>query len=138
LRIDQYVTQLRRGEVLTATVVEAAGRIEGQSVTGPYWVDLSGSGPAVENRIVSAIEDAGVPLAVQPARPYQGPGTALRVDQFITLLRQGRVATATVVRAERRIVGTYDRGEYWVAFTPELLARLASALQNAGVPLHEG
>ncbi|MEN3316016.1 MAG: hypothetical protein V7605_2250, partial [Acidimicrobiaceae bacterium] len=42
-------------------------------------------------------------------------GTELRLDQYITLLRQGRVSSAVILETDNRITGTYDRGKYWVA-----------------------
>ncbi|MDP8936140.1 MAG: ATP-dependent zinc metalloprotease FtsH, partial [Actinomycetota bacterium] len=64
-------------------------------------------------------------------------GTELRLDQYITLLRQGRVQSATILETDSRITGTYDRGRYWVAFSNRetIFARLTSALEDAGVPL---
>ncbi len=64
-------------------------------------------------------------------------GNELRLDQYITLLRQGRVQSATILESDARITGTYDRGRYWVAFSNRetIFARLTSALEDAGVPL---
>ena len=65
-------------------------------------------------------------------------GKELRLDQYITLLRQGRVTNATILESDNRIVGTYDRGKYWVAIAAgreTIFARLTSALEDAGVPL---
>ena len=64
-------------------------------------------------------------------------GRELRLDQYITLLRQGRVQSATILESDARITGTYDRGRYWVAFSNRetIFARLTSALEDAGVPL---
>ncbi len=64
-------------------------------------------------------------------------GRELRLDEYITLLRQGRVQSATILETDARITGTYDRGRYWVAFSNRetLFARLTSALEDAGVPL---
>ncbi|MGH9279733.1 MAG: ATP-dependent metallopeptidase FtsH/Yme1/Tma family protein, partial [Acidimicrobiales bacterium] len=63
------------------------------------------------------------------------PGTELRLDQYITLLRQGRIQTATILEPDNRIVGRYDRGQYWVAFgnSETIFSRLTSALEDAGV-----
>jgi cell division protease FtsH len=65
-------------------------------------------------------------------------GQELRLDQYITLLRQGRVSSATILESDNRISGTYDRGKYWVAVAAgreTIFARLTSALEDAGVPL---
>jgi cell division protease FtsH len=65
-------------------------------------------------------------------------GTELRLDQYITLLRQGRVSSAVILETDNRITGTYDRGKYWVAVAAgreTIFARLTSALEDAGVPL---
>jgi cell division protease FtsH len=64
------------------------------------------------------------------------PGRELRIDQYITLLRQGRVQTATILESDQRIVGRYDRGQYWVAVAAgreTIFSRLTSALEDAGV-----
>jgi hypothetical protein len=70
--------------------------------------------------------------------PTSGPArTQLTVDAYITLLRQGRIRTATIFAAERRIEGTYDRGEYAVDMPPggeAVFSRVTSALEDAGVP----
>ena len=63
-------------------------------------------------------------------------GTELRIDQYITLLRQGRIQTATILESDNRIVGKYDRGDYWVAVAAgreTIFSRLTSALEDAGV-----
>jgi len=65
-------------------------------------------------------------------------GRELRLDQYITLLRQGRISSATILESDNRITGTYDRGKYWVAVAAgreTIFARLTSALEDAGVPL---
>src|SRR5205807_256609 len=68
------------------------------------------------------------------SNPHTG-GTELRLDQYVTLLRQGRIQTATILEPDNRIVGRYDRGEYWVAFgnSETIFSRLTSALEDAGV-----
>ncbi|HEX2275149.1 MAG TPA: ATP-dependent zinc metalloprotease FtsH [Acidimicrobiales bacterium] len=63
-------------------------------------------------------------------------GRELRIDQYITLLRQGRIQTATILETDNRIEGTYDRGRYWVAVAAgreTIFSRLTSALEDAGV-----
>jgi cell division protease FtsH len=65
-------------------------------------------------------------------------GQELRLDQYITLLRQGRISSATILETDNRITGNYDRGKYWVAVAAgreTIFARLTSALEDAGVPL---
>ncbi|MGH9182666.1 MAG: ATP-dependent zinc metalloprotease FtsH [Acidimicrobiales bacterium] len=65
-------------------------------------------------------------------------GEELRVDQFLTLLRQGRVQDATILETDNRIVGTYDAGLYWVAYAggrETLFSQLTGAVQDAGIPL---
>src|SRR3954452_6953064 len=65
-------------------------------------------------------------------------GKELRLDQYITLLRQGRISNATILESDNRITGSYDRGKYWVAIAAgreTIFARLTSALEDAGVPL---
>src|SRR5215510_10529702 len=48
------------------------------------------------------------------SNPHTG-GRELRIDQYITLLRQGRIQSATILESDNRIAGKYDRGNYWVA-----------------------
>ncbi|HVL27723.1 MAG TPA: ATP-dependent zinc metalloprotease FtsH, partial [Acidimicrobiales bacterium] len=62
-------------------------------------------------------------------------GTQLRIDQFTTLLRQGRIQTATIMETDSRITGRYDRGQYWVAVgnRETIFSRLTSAMEDAGV-----
>src|SRR5947209_14913358 len=65
-------------------------------------------------------------------------GKELRLDQYITLLRQGRISNATILESDNRIVGSYDSATYWVAVAAgreTIFARLTSALEDAGVPL---
>jgi cell division protease FtsH len=71
------------------------------------------------------------------SNPHTG-GKELRLDQYITLLRQGRISNATILESDNRITGSYDRGKYWVAIAAgreTIFARLTSALEDAGVPL---
>jgi cell division protease FtsH len=63
-------------------------------------------------------------------------GTELRIDQYITLLRQGRIQTATILETDNRIKGKYDRGDYWLAVAAgreTIFSRVTSALEDAGV-----
>jgi len=62
-------------------------------------------------------------------------GNQLRIDQFVTLLRQGRIQTATILESDARITGKYDRGDYWVAVggRETIFSRLTSAMEDAGV-----
>ncbi len=66
--------------------------------------------------------------------PHTG-GTQLRIDQYITLLRQGRIQSATILETDNRITGKYDRGNYWITVgTREtIFSRLTSAMEDAGV-----
>ena len=67
--------------------------------------------------------------------PHTG-GNELRIDQYITLLRQGRIQTASILESDNRITGKYDRGTYWVAVAAgreTIFSRLTSALDDAGV-----
>jgi cell division protease FtsH len=67
--------------------------------------------------------------------PHTG-GRELRIDQYITLLRQGRIQSAQILESDNRIVGKYDRGTYWVAYEAgreTIFSRLTSALEDAGV-----
>ncbi len=71
------------------------------------------------------------------ARP-QSSGRQLRIDQFIALVEQGQVGSATILSADDRIVGTYGRGQqYWIDFSgghETLFARLTGVLEAAKVP----
>ncbi|MFN2505874.1 MAG: ATP-dependent zinc metalloprotease FtsH [Acidimicrobiales bacterium] len=63
-------------------------------------------------------------------------GRELRIDQYITLLRQGRVQTAVILESDNRIRGNYDRGKYWLAVAAgreTIFSRVTSALEDAGV-----
>src|SRR5438270_4808077 len=67
--------------------------------------------------------------------PHTG-GNELRIDQYITLLRQSRIQAASIVETDNRIEGKYDRGNYWVAVAAgreTIFSRLTSALEDAGV-----
>jgi cell division protease FtsH len=67
----------------------------------------------------------------------RSPGDELRIDEFLTLLRQGRVHEATILETDNRIIGSYDGGQYWLAYAggrETLFARLTGALEDAGVP----
>jgi len=69
------------------------------------------------------------------SNPHTG-GKELRIDQYITLLRQGRITSADILESDNRIVGHYDRGTYWVAVAAgreTIFSRLTSALEDAGV-----
>src|SRR5436853_1133012 len=63
------------------------------------------------------------------------PGTQLRIDQYITLLRQGRIQSATILETDNRITGKYDRGNYWITVGSRetIFSRLTSAMEDAGV-----
>jgi cell division protease FtsH len=65
------------------------------------------------------------------------PGDKLRIDEFTTFLSQGRIQDAEILETDNRIVGRYDRGRYWVAYSganETVFARLTSAVEDAGVP----
>ena len=66
----------------------------------------------------------------------RSPGDELRIDEFTTLLRQGRIQETKILETDYRMVGTYDEGQYWVAYSGNnetIFARLTSALEDAGV-----
>lgn len=74
--------------------------------------------------------------STSPATTSVPAGAQLTVDAYTTLLRQGRIRTATIYAAERRIEGSYDRGEYTLDIPPgdeTLVSRITSALEDAGV-----
>ncbi len=65
------------------------------------------------------------------------PGEELRIDEFTQLLSEGRISDTRILETDDRIVGTYDRGPFWVAYSGDnetIFARLTSALADAGVP----
>ncbi|MDQ3353676.1 MAG: ATP-dependent zinc metalloprotease FtsH [Actinomycetota bacterium] len=67
----------------------------------------------------------------------RSPGDELRIDEFTNFMAQGRIQEAEILETDNRIVGTYDRGQYWVAYSggnETIFARLTSALEDAGVP----
>ncbi|MGI9157309.1 MAG: ATP-dependent zinc metalloprotease FtsH [Marmoricola sp.] len=66
----------------------------------------------------------------------RSPGDELRIDEFTTLLRQGRIQETKILETDNRMVGTYDEGQFWVAYSGNnetIFARLTSALEDAGV-----
>jgi len=66
----------------------------------------------------------------------RSPGDELRIDEFTTLLRQGRIQETKILETDNRMVGTYDEGQFWVAYSGDnetIFARLTSALEDAGV-----
>ena len=77
----------------------------------------------------------GFAAVIYLSRP-PSPGDGLRYDEFVTDLRAGRIQSATVLAYDRRIIGTYDAGRYWVDygidanFTPTL-----GLVQSARVPV---
>lgn len=71
-----------------------------------------------------------VPLVV---RNSDQPTTSLTMAQYLTLLRQGRIESATIIESEGRIVGRYDRGQYSVSVQPGEMSRVLSAIEDAGV-----
>ncbi len=67
----------------------------------------------------------------------RSPGDELRIDEFTNFMAQGRIQEAEILETDSRIVGAYDRGQYWVAYSggnETIFARLTSALEDAGVP----
>ncbi|MDQ1422363.1 MAG: cell division protease FtsH [Acidimicrobiaceae bacterium] len=65
-------------------------------------------------------------------------GRQLRLDAFLTLVRQGQVQDATILDVDNRIVGHYSGGQYWIAtgssqISP-IFSQVFSALNQAGVP----
>jgi cell division protease FtsH len=66
----------------------------------------------------------------------RSPGDELRIDEFTALLRQGRIQETKILETDNRMVGTYDEGQFWVAYSGDnetIFARLTSALEDAGV-----
>ena len=60
------------------------------------------------------------------------PGHQLRLDQFLTLVGNGQVSSATVLSGDDRITGTFAGGQYWVDFPgrhESRVARLTGALE---------
>ena len=68
----------------------------------------------------------------------ESSGRQLRIDQFVALVEQGQVGSATILSADDRIVGTYGGGQrYWIDFSgghESLFARLTGVLEAAKVP----
>jgi cell division protease FtsH len=65
-------------------------------------------------------------------------GHQLRLDAYLTLVKQGQVQDATILDVDNRIVGHYSGGQYWVAtgssqISP-IFGQVFSALGSAGVP----
>ncbi|CAA9257634.1 MAG: Cell division protein FtsH [uncultured Acidimicrobiales bacterium] len=72
------------------------------------------------------------------AKPVSA-GRELRIDQFLSLVENGQVGSATILADDDRIVGVYgSTGRYWVDFSgghESLFARLTGALEAAKVPI---
>src|SRR2546425_4199021 len=65
------------------------------------------------------------------------PGRQLRLDQYLTLLRQGQIQDAVILDTDNRITGNYTGGPYWIAFGSQVspvYGQLTGALEAAGVP----
>ena len=64
------------------------------------------------------------------------PGTGLRYDEFLTDLRAGRIQNATALSLDRRIIGSWDAGQYWVDYGNDLnFTPTLNAIQAARVPV---
>jgi cell division protease FtsH len=61
-------------------------------------------------------------------------GRQLRLDEFRTMVQQGRVHSADVLERDVRIIGDSDSGPYWVAIPQAVLPDVLASLQQAGVP----
>ncbi len=66
------------------------------------------------------------------------PGRQLRLDAYLTLVRQGQVQDATILDVDNRVVGHYTGGRYWIATGTSQLSPIFqqayAALTQAGVP----
>ena len=65
-------------------------------------------------------------------------GKQLRLDAYLTLVRQGQVQDATILDLDNRITGHYSGGNYWIAtgssqISP-IFSQIFAALNQAGVP----
>ncbi|HEX3541865.1 MAG TPA: ATP-dependent zinc metalloprotease FtsH [Acidimicrobiales bacterium] len=65
-------------------------------------------------------------------------GHELRLDAYLTLVRQGQVQDATILDVDNRVVGHYAGGQYWIAtgssqISP-IFSQIFAALNQAGVP----
>lgn len=69
---------------------------------------------------------------------WASSGNELRLDQFLAVVAQNRVGSATILAADDRVIGSYDGGNrYWVDFAgghETRFARITGALEQAGVP----
>lgn len=78
---------------------------------------------------------AAYALILWLSRPASA-GDGLRYDEFLNFLRAGRIQSATMYAVDRRVVGTYDAGQYWVDYGSDLnFAPTLSAIQTARVPV---
>jgi cell division protease FtsH len=71
------------------------------------------------------------------SNPHTG-GRQLRLDAYLTLIRQGQVQDATILDVDNRITGHYSGGQYWIAtgssqISP-IFSQIFAALNQAGVP----
>ncbi|GAC1582076.1 MAG: ATP-dependent zinc metalloprotease FtsH [Candidatus Dormibacteria bacterium] len=63
-------------------------------------------------------------------------GDMLRYDEFTGDLRAGRIQSATVLSLDRRIIGTYDAGRFWVDYGSDLnFTPTLGAMQASRVPV---
>ena len=74
-------------------------------------------------------------LVIYLSRP-PAPGDGLRYDEFLSDLRGGRIQNAVVLTVDRRIVGNYDAGRFWIDYgtDPNLIPTL-TAIGAARVPV---
>ncbi len=61
------------------------------------------------------------------ARPGS-PGTHLRYDEFVSDLRAGKIRSANILNSDRRIVGTFDGGSYWIDYGSSDISPIFSSL----------
>jgi len=104
--------------------------------------DRPGEEPGKGRRNAALLLSAGMVLLVFAyvlvlylSRPPDN-GDALRWDQFVSGLSQGHIANATVLAVDRRIVGQYDGGRYFVDYGSDInLVPTLTMIQNAKVPV---
>jgi cell division protease FtsH len=65
-------------------------------------------------------------------------GHQLRLDAYLTLVKQGQVQDATILDNDNRIIGHYSGGQYWIATGTSQISPIFqtafAALNQAGVP----
>lgn len=74
-------------------------------------------------------------LTLYMSRPVEH-GERIRLDQFFTLVRDGRVQDAVILDTDNRVIGQSDQGPFWVTYGERETAfqTVFNSLRNSEVP----